>query len=499
MGGRTPLRGRLRALDAEGMERVHEGALRVLERTGLQIRGRFLLEALAEAGCRVDFEKHRAWFRPDLVERQIAGQRGRYRMVRSSLWYPFRREMPAEGVAWPDEWCVDFGYATPTIYEYPSGLYRPASRQDQIDIIRLGNALPEAKAICAPFICGDVDPRVEIIESSRILLQNTRKPGWVGTSSGAEVKYLAEFAALAADGRADLLRSMPPIFVHAYCTTSPLKLDTRACQVLEQALKYGFPVNFAPMPILGATAPVTPAGAVVVAAAEILGCMTAVTLLDPEVFYYATSIAAEMDMKTTQICYSTPAAILTDAALHQLFRERYGMVLNVEAGYVEAKCPGIQAAFLKTYRQMAFGATVSLSLPVGLLDNGAVFSPAQAMLDLDMNRAQFEFGRGLEVSDETLCLGLIESLEFCEKSTYLESDHTLEHFREVLWAARMFDRSYRRAETLTPQEADTALLRKADRAWRDLVAGQKPPELEGRFLAELDRIAEAARAELLAG
>src|SRR5690606_27878902 len=111
----------------------------------------------------------------------------------------------------------------------------------------------------------------------------------------------------------------------------------------------------------------TPAGSVVVAAAEILGSMTAVTLIDPELYYYSTSIAAEMDMRTTQVCFATPAAILTDAALHQLFRFKYGLVHNVEPGYVEAKTPGIQATALKVYRQMALGATVSLPLAIGVL------------------------------------------------------------------------------------------------------------------------------------
>ncbi|MCP5115331.1 MAG: hypothetical protein GY953_31265, partial [bacterium] len=174
------------------------------------------------------------------------------------------------------------------------------------------------------------------------------------------------------------MRTRPPIFVAAYCTTSPLKLDKRSCEVLEEALKYGFPVNFAPMPILGATSPITPAGSAVVAAAEILGCMTATTLLDPEVYYFSTSISAEMDMRTTQICYCTPSAILTDVALHQLFREKYGLVHNVEPAYVEAKIPGVQAATMKVYRQMALGSTVSLPLAIGALDSAAVFSPTQA-------------------------------------------------------------------------------------------------------------------------
>ena len=86
-------------LDAEQMDRLHDGALKGLERTGLQIQGEFLLRALADAGCRVDFAAHRAWFPPDLVERQIAAQRGRYRMVRSSLWHPFCRELPRRGAA----------------------------------------------------------------------------------------------------------------------------------------------------------------------------------------------------------------------------------------------------------------------------------------------------------------------------------------------------------------------------------------------------------------
>jgi len=487
----------LKVVDDEQMRMIHESALQVLEKTGLQIHGRFLLNALADAGCRVDFDACRVWFLPDLVEQQIDSQRGRYRMVRSSLWYPFCREMPDDDVAWPDEFSADFGFGTPWIYDYPSGEYRHPTRQDQIDIIELGNALDPVKAICAPFICGDFDPRIETIESSRLLLLHTKKPGWVGTSSGKEVKYLADFAALATDRDQSLLRTQPPIFVNAYCTTSPLKLDNRSCDVLEETLKYSFPVNFASMPILGGTTPVTPAGSAVIAAAEILGCITATTLVAPDIYYYATSISAEMDMRTTQVCYATPAAILTDAALHQLFRYRYGIVLNIEPAYLEAKSPGIQAAFLKAYRQMAFAGTASSSLPIGLLDNGSTFSPTQAMIDLDMNEAIFKFGRGIEVNADTLCVDLINEMEFCEKTAYIQTDHTLKHFRGVLWDPRIFDRTYRKGTDHPAVRTDDELLTKADHAWRDLVAAQKPLDVDAKFRAELDRIVEVAKRELL--
>ncbi|MBI5818924.1 MAG: trimethylamine methyltransferase family protein [Verrucomicrobia bacterium] len=490
------LKGILRVIEPAQMDMLHRGALEVLERTGLQIQGEFLLRALADAGCRVDFAARRAWFKPELVERQVAAQRGRYRMVRSSLWYPFCRSLPDGDVAVPEEFTVDYGYAAPWMYDYPQSRFRKPTIQDQVDMIRLGNALPCAKAVNAPFICSEFDSRVETVESARLLLLNTRKPGWVGTSAAREVKHLAELASLVTGGDRDALRTQPPIFVAAYCTTSPLKVDTRSCEVLEEALRYGFPVNFAPMPILGATAPMTPAGAAIVAAAEILGCITATSLINPDVFYFSTSISGEMDMKTTQICYCTPAAILTDVTLHQLFRHRYGIVHNVEPGYVEAKVPGLQAAFMKTYRQMAFGSTVSLPLSIGALDNGAAFSPTQAMIDLEMNEAIYRFNRGIEVNADTCAVDLINEMLFCEKETYLESEHTVAHFRNVGWNSQLFDRGYCNHTDPAPC-GDEKILKQADEAWRKLVASQPPPVIEPAMVREIDRIVSVARKELL--
>jgi len=491
------LQGLLRTISTDQMEQIHQAVLRVLEQTGLQIRGRFLLEALAAAGCRVDFDKHRAWFKPDLVERQIAAQKDRYKKVRSSLWHPFCRSLPDNDVAWPDEFTLDYGFGTPFIYDYPAGTYRRPTAQDQIDMIKLGQALPEVKAVNAPFVCGDFDSRMESLESARLLLLHTDKPGWVATTCGQEVKFLVELAQLAADQNRSEIPHEPAIFVNAYCTTSPLKLDTRSCDVLAEALKYKFPVNFATMPILGGTTPVTPAGSVVVAAAELLGCITATSLIDPEVMFYTTSIAAVMDMRTAQICYAVPQAVLTDVALHQLFRSKYGLVLNVEPAYVEAKSPGIQAALLKTYRQMAFAATVSASLPIGLLDSASTFSPTQAMIDRDINLAEYGFAQGIEVSPETLCVDLINEMEFCEKSAYIQTDHTFRHFRDLLWDPALLDRTTRQERAYPPAREDEALLQKADQAWRKLVETAPTVERDGHFVNELDRIVEAARRELL--
>jgi trimethylamine:corrinoid methyltransferase-like protein len=172
-------------------------------------------------------------------------------------------------------------------------------------------------------------------------------------------------------------------------------------------------------------------------------------------------------------------------------------VLNVEPAYVEAKCPGIQAALLKTYRQMAFAATVSASLPIGLLDSASTFSPTQAMIDRDVNLAQYGFAWGIEVSPETLCVDLINEMEFCEKSAYIQTDHTFRNFRDLLWDSWLLDRTTRQERAYLPSREDEVLLQQADQAWRKLVETVRPVERDKHFRRELNRIVETASRELI--
>jgi trimethylamine---corrinoid protein Co-methyltransferase len=491
------IKGILKVINGKQIDLLHSSILEVLEKTGLKISGDFLLKTLADYGCRVDFKENRVWFKSELVEKQIAYQKDRYRMVRSSLWYPFCKELPKNDVAWPDEFCIDYGFGAVHIYDYPSGRYLEPKIKDQIAMIKLGNALDSVKAICAPFICSDFDSRVETIESSRILLLNTKKPGWVGTNYGREVKYLAELAYIAADNNEFMLRTNPPIIVTAYCTTSPLKIDYRSCDVLKESIKYKFPINFASMPILGGTTPITPAGSVVIAAAEILGGITAASLIDPEIYYYGTVISGEMDMKTTNIRYATPAAVLTDATLHQLFKYKYGIVLNVEPAYIEAKTPGIQASILKLYRQMTLSCTASSSLPIGLLDNASTFSPTQAIIDLDVNKAIYEFGKGIEISEETVNVDLINRYGFCEAENYLGSEQTLKYYRDILWDSKLLNTEFRKKEFYKTDKMDEEILNKSDKIWRSLVDSQKDPEFSPNYKAKIDKVVNRAKEELL--
>ncbi|MBM3709765.1 MAG: hypothetical protein FJW61_05025 [Actinobacteria bacterium] len=491
------LKGIIKVLSNSDLDVLHNSVLDVLEKTGLKIDGLFLLKALQEAGCRVDFKKKQAWFKPEIVEKQIQKQKNRYKLVRSSLTYPFCKELPDDDIAAPDNFCVDYGFNVVWFYDYPSGKYRNPTIQNQIDMIKLGDALEPVKYVNIPFVCSEFDSRIETIESARLLLLNTTKPGVVEVNNAPQVKYLAELAYLAAENDEVRIRKDPPVITYVYCTTSPLKIDIRSCSVLEQSVKYSFPVCFASMPILGGTTPVTPAGSIIIAAAEILGGITATSLIYPDLFYFGCSISGEMDMKTTNIRFSTPAAILTDAGLHQLFKYKYGIVLNVDPAYIEAKSPGIQASMLKAFRQMALGCTVSNSLPIGVLDNASAFSPVQAMIDLEFNNGLYKFLRGIEVNKETINLEMIHEIGFSEKSNYLGSQQTLDLFKEVLWNTEFLDTSYRRKKSYRAEDMDSEMLDKADKKCKAIIAGVKDLDIPGHFIKKIDKVINSARKELL--
>ena len=495
------LTGMIKVLSAGDMDKLHDAALTVLQNAGLRIHGRFLLEALREHGCKVDFDDMRAWFDPALVEKQIAGQKGRCKQARSSLWYPFCKETPGDGVAYADDFCVDYGYAVPTVLDMETHILRPASRNDQMELIKLGNAIPEVKAINSNVIPHELPPAIEVIESAGDLILNTPKPGWVGAYDAVQARYLAEFAQLFTNHDAQTLKTAPPFFVNAYCTTSPLKIDDRTCNVLEEAMKHGFPVNFCTMPILGATTPVTVAGSVVVGAAELLGAITAATLINPDVYYYQTCIASELDMRTMNPCYATPSAVLTDAAMHQLFKFKYGLVTNVEPHYVEGNAPSIQTTFVKMYRLMTLAQTASMPLSIGLLANGSVFSGVQAMIDLDFAKAMHRFSRGVEVNDGTMAVDLIQEMLFCDRDSYLTADMTLDNYAELLWQSEILDRGapHLNGEALNFHASDEKLIKRAYEKYHALLSGAPEYEAPAHIRTETAKIIAAARREILGG
>ena len=61
---------RLRITGDEGINKIHEASLEILERTGMIVDHEQALSLLADASCKVDYTEKRVRFPPDLVMRR---------------------------------------------------------------------------------------------------------------------------------------------------------------------------------------------------------------------------------------------------------------------------------------------------------------------------------------------------------------------------------------------------------------------------------------------
>src|SRR5674476_662899 len=94
-----------------------------------------------------------------------------------------------------------------------------------------------------------------------------------------EARSLIKMAEALAGGTEELKRR--PMFTAIICTVSPLHQERFGMDLALVLAEAGIPVSFYPMPILGATGPVTIAGSAVVNNAEFVSGATLVQLAHP--------------------------------------------------------------------------------------------------------------------------------------------------------------------------------------------------------------------------
>ena len=119
------------------------------------------------------------------------------------------------------------------------------------------------------------------------------------------------------------------------------------------------------------------------------------------------------------------------------------------------------------------------------------------MIDLEMNKAIYEFARGIEINEQTINMDLLHKIGFGEKYNYLSSDQTLQYFRDVLWNTDLLDTTYRKNEYYKADEMDREILTRADNRWKELVSSSKEIDIDPGFKHKVQKVIEKARKDLL--
>lgn len=481
--------GIIKYLSREEMDKLHSGALDILEDVGMKIDHPEALGYLGNAGCIIDKGTKTVKFPRAVAERAICKMRKDYTLAdRNGITAPMRyTEMYLSTVpkAISHNFTVNAG-GFPSFVIDLDGKRRPANKQDVIDSIRLADALENIDLIGLPCADQEIPYKLRPIAMTAKLIKNTSKPGGIEAWTRDDIKYITEMA-LVIRGNMQELKKKP--FLIGYGEVkSPLTLDHNMCEIFMEYVKMGLPQSFDTMPNGGCTAPATSAGTLVLGLAETLGGVILGYAIDDNAWVSLDINPALADAKTMMFPYAGADRIPLLAAAKQMLRDYYGIPGGCHAGKTDACYPGAQAGFEKALSVLFPILTGATGIgTMGQLEGGITFSYVQLVIDNEIIGYIKRALRGFDVTDESLALNVIKEVGI--GGNYIQHEHTALNFRNEFYLSDILERlpwsSWERQEVKGLEE-------KAREKAKKIIKDYRPEPLSGEKQKEIDAIVKRA-------
>jgi trimethylamine--corrinoid protein Co-methyltransferase len=416
-----------RVFSQSQVEEMHSGTLEVLRRTGVKVLWPEAREMLAKAGCWIDGEIVR--LPPGLVEWAV-------RTAPSRVVLCDRNGKPAMDLTGYNTY-FGTGSDCPNIMDPYTGERRQGRLQDVINFARLVDALPNLDFHMCMAIAQDLEQATSDIHHFEAMINNTSKPICYTAWNLANLETIVEICETVAGG-AEAFRRSPFAILYTE-PVSPLQHIGLGTSKLIYSARKGLPVVYTPGMTFGAVAPVTSAGGLLVANAELLsGLVIAQLAREGAPFVYGGGVAI-MDMRTMGVCYGAPEFLINMAGLCDLGRY-YGLPVFSFGACSDSKGFDQQAALEGALWTMVTSlAGGNMSHDVGYIDSGLTSSMEMTVMGDEVIGMVRRFMRGIEVNADTMALDAID--EVGPGGHFLGAEHTRRHHRQSNWVPTLIDRN----------------------------------------------------------
>ena len=259
------MRPTLTLLDGQTVEQMMTEAMALLMDPGVRVHNTEALRLLAEAGASVDRASQVARIPERIVRDALATAPKSFDLY----------DLDGHPVVHygGDRVQFDPGSAALAILDAGTQRQRPPLTADFVRFVKLVEMLPQLDAQSTAMICADVPVEIGDLYRLYLALNYMRKPIVTGAFRNDTWWVMKDLLSRPSGGEAAL--PARPIAVFDVCPSPPLLWSDLTCQNLIDAARAGIPAELVSMPLAGATAPVTLAGAVVQHAAE---CLSGVTI-----------------------------------------------------------------------------------------------------------------------------------------------------------------------------------------------------------------------------
>jgi trimethylamine--corrinoid protein Co-methyltransferase len=465
------------------LEEIHMASLEILRRTGVRVHEAESLALLRDAGCVVT-DGSLVRFPPAVVENAIADAPSRIVLCNRT----------GEPRVFLESHRVYFGTGSdlPNTLDLESGERRTSLLSDVGNAARLADWLPNLDFVMSMALPSDAPVQTSDRHSFLAMAENTVKPlvftAW-DEMGLADIIAMAEAIA----GGPDELKLSP--FLLAYLEpTSPLQHTEVVLRKVLMMADHGLPFVYAPGPVDGTTSPVTQAGSLAMANAEVLSGIAIAQLRRRGTPVVWGSGSGPLDMRTMVATYPSPEFMLHCMAMAEMAHYYYHKPVWGFAGCSDSKLPDIQAG-IESALWILWAALSGANLvhDTGYIESGLTASCEMMVVCDEIISFVRRLLRGIEITPETLALDVIDQVG--PGGNYMIVPHTRQHFRQV-WYPRVLDR---RDYHGWMKAGQPTAIKNAREMARDAIANHQPPPLPPATLDALKAIISEADQRLTPG
>lgn len=422
-----------RPLKDTEVSRIIDAAYEVLDRTGIEVTSRPMRDVFRRAGAREDEDRARVHIPASVIDSAL-------RSARKDVVLAGRKPELDLNLGGARVYLGTGGSAVKTMDL--DGTVRDSTLRDNYDIGRLCDTLDHVHFYMRPVVARDLKTEDIGINSYYACLAATEKHVMSNEYLAHQVGDVRDLGNMVSGGAASF-DARPCLSFALGFTVSPLRFAVETIEILDEVVRHGIPVALSSAPQAGATAPAALAGTLVQITAEQLSGFVYVNLLSPGHPTLMGCVPAQADLRSGAFVGGSGEFALLNAAVAQVAQALQIPIYN-SSGIADSKLPDAQAGFEKgmTTAIVALAGSNYVHHSVGFLESLMTVAYEQFVIDNDINGAVMRLVRGIEVTEDTLSLDVIDAACRTDQH-FLNQPQTLALMNSEYVYPKIFDRASR--------------------------------------------------------
>lgn len=462
----------LEILTEEQIELIHKSTLEVLQNTGVRFESEKALKLFKENGCMVGEDKKLVKFPPGLVEECL-------RKCPSS--FKIKGRGSSQGLNFGGNVTYFLPFPGKDTIDLETWEPKVPTRKEFYDVVKIMDALDTVHytgSYVPWFGFKNIPPVMQMLEGDAANFRNSTLPLHCNYGNDCEIFAI------------EMAKALGAVNLGVVGVSPPLTYQEDACKSAFRNIEAGFPLYIQSGATYGATSPVTTAGATVTNNAELMAGIVLAQLAKPGTGILVSDFGFPQNMRSGYPVFGRIESSLHQVVFNQIWRRYKIPVGNHSTGVSNSKRIDYQCGYEKTISCLL--SLLSGANEIGF--HGCVygelsFHPVQLILDDDVVGAIGHFLEGVEVSDDTLAIDVINEVGPIP-GTYLTTEHTRKWWKKEQFIPKSAD-SLTYLEWMEVNKKDC--IEYAKERMKEIIETYKPEPLSDSDESAIENILEEAR------